>query len=273
MRSEKRYIRYGERIVISSSRESMVLGSRGIEIQAGYYARCKHVHLAHKYHLFPNFDELVFELHPCLNYEAFLEYNECGSTDPNKEILHKRMLLEENLNAAKIEENRGKQVKLGSVVQIFHVNSRTYLSFSPQKVSDSEMGVIGCSRENSESVQFVINSPFDFLKEGSLISYEDKFVFVDSYSKTLAYPLSSEDRDKVRMQIEVKVERSFMQLFNSTKPKDLKMPGILETQKLYETYQAGYVHQKSIGSQFFNQFEAAIQCTSRRSTARERSPC
>lgn len=76
-------------------------------------------------------------------------------------------------------------------------------------MSGSDMGVIGCSFENSESVQFKIGSPFDFLKEGSLVSYEDKFVLTDLYGKTLAYPRAQEELTSIKMGLQPKIERGF----------------------------------------------------------------
>jgi hypothetical protein len=255
-KSEKTFLKYGEKIILVSSRQNLYLGSRGIDFDAGFYAKCKKPYLVNKFSLYPNLDEIVFEIRPNLNYESLLEYNECSHTDPNKKIFEKRMKLEHELNEAKIEEHRGKHIKLGSTVQIFHPNSNTYLSFSTQQMAHSEMGVIGCSTETKESVQFIISSPFDFLKEGSLISYEDKFIFTDAYNKTLAYPLSQEELNACRLSAETKLEKGIMGLFDTSVRKEKKLPGIVENQRLFEGYQAGYVTEKSIGTAFFNQFEA-----------------
>src|SRR3990167_1104667 len=253
---EKQYLRYGEKLILTNSQHGMYLGCRGTEYQATYFAKLKRPYLSSLYFLYPNVDEIVFEIHPNLNYESLLEYNECSHNDPNKDIFYKRMVLEQNLNVAKIEENRGKHVKLGSLVQLYHPNSRSYLSFESQNVSGCEMGVLGSSMENSESVQFLITSPFDFLKEGSLVSYDEKFIFTDRYNKTMAFPLSESVLEKTKLKIEVKVSRGILGFFDNTKPREFRIPGILETQKLFEGYCAGYVNEKSIGIDYGNQLEA-----------------
>jgi hypothetical protein len=254
--AEKQYLRYGEKLIFTNSQHGIYLGCRGTEYQSTYFAKFKRPNLSSLYFLYPNLDEIVFEIHPNLNYECLLEYNECSHNDPNKEIFNKRMILEQNLNVAKIEENRGKHVKLGSLVQLYHPNSRSYLSFESQNIAGSEMGVLSSSTQISESVQFLIGSPFEFLKEGSLVSYDEKFTFSDRYNKTMAFALSESILEKIRLKLELKVSRGILGFFESSKTKEFRIPSILETQKLFDGYSAGYMNEKSIGKEYGNQFEA-----------------
>jgi hypothetical protein len=254
---EKSFLKYGEQIILASFQQNLYLANRGLSFQAGIIAKCKREETINKFYLYPNLHEIIFEIHPNLNYESLMEFTECSNNDPNKDILEKRMILEANLNHAKIEENRGKFVKLGSVVQLYHPNSKTYLSFSTQKVGKSEMSAIGCTSETNESVQFTITSPFDFLKEGSLISYDDKFLFTDAYNKTLAYPISKEELEMTTLKLETKLERGLLNFFGGgSKEKEFKIPSIIENQKLFQGHFAGAVNEKSIGIQYSNQFEA-----------------
>ena len=254
---DRNFLKYGEHMLLANYQHKIYLANRGTTYQAGYFARCSQADLVGRFQLYPNLLEIVFEVHPNLNYEALTEYSECSNNDPNKEILEKRMILESNLNNAKIEENRGKYVKLGSVVQLYHPNSKTYISFSSQKIGKSDLAAIGCSPESNESVQFTISSPFDFLKEGSLISYEDKFLFSDAYNKTLAFTLSEEELEGTKMELEVKVSSGlFGGFFGRDKQRRFKLPAIIENQKLYSGYFAGSINEKSIGKSYGNQFEA-----------------
>jgi hypothetical protein len=253
---EKSFLKYGEHIILASFQQNLYLANRGLPFQAGVIAKSKREETINKFYLYPNLHEIVFEIHPNLNYEALMEFNECSNNDPNQDILEKRMVLEANLNHAKIEENRGKYVKLGSIVQLYHPNSKTYISFTTQKIGNSEMCAIGCSEETSESVQFTITSPFDFLKEGSLISYDDKFLFTDAYNKTLAYPISSDELESTKLRIEKKAERGILNFFGGSKEREFKIPSIIENQKLFQGHFAGAVNEKSIGFKYSNQFEA-----------------
>jgi hypothetical protein len=253
---EKSFLKYGEHIILANFQQNLYLANRGLAFQAGMVAKSKREETINKFQLYPNLHEIVFEIHPNLNYEALMEFNECSNNDPNRDSQEKRMILESNLNHAKIEENRGKYVKLGSIVQLYHPNSKTYLSFTTQKVDNSEMCAVGCSEETSESVQFTIASPFDFLKEGSLISYDDKFIFTDAYNKTLAYPISADELESTKLKFEVKTDRGILGFFGGSKEREFKIPSIIENQKLFQGHFAGAVNEKSIGNKFSNLFEA-----------------
>jgi hypothetical protein len=253
---EKAFLKYGERVILASFGHRVYLANRGLAFQAGVVARSSRAETLSKVHLYPNLHEVVFELHPSLNYEALTEFGESAAHDAGRELLEKRMVLEANLNHAKIEENRGKFVKLGSVVQLFHPSSKTYLSFTTTKVAGTEMCAVGCSETTSESVQFTIGSPFDFLKEGSLISFDDKFLFTDAYNKTLAFPVGAAELAATRLKFEAKQQAGFFGIFGGAQERAFKVPAILESQKLFTGHCAGAVNEKSIGEHYANQFEA-----------------
>jgi hypothetical protein len=246
---------YGDRIIVGTSSQGMYMGSRGMEFQSGFYARYKRQGLFERYHLYPNLHELVFEIHPQLNFEALVDFNECKVMDPNKAVLNQRMVVEQNLNEEKLKELAGKHVTLGSVIQLLHVNSQTYVRFSTQKIGSSEMGGIENSKISSESVQFTIGTPFDFLKGGASINYEEKFTLNDKYGNTLAYPINEKEFKEIKM-VENKEAQGW---FGGTQEKKkFKTGAVLEQQESFESFFAGYVGKHSIGSQFSNEFEVIL---------------
>lgn len=248
-------LRYGDKIILGTSSQGLYMGSRGMEFQSGFYAKYKRPDLFDKYHLFPAIHELVFEIHPQLNFEALVDHNDCKANDPNKGILKQRMVIEQNLNEEKLKELAGKQVSLGSVIQLLHVNSQTYVRFSTQKIGSSEMGGIENSKISNESVQFTIGTPFDFLKEGASISYEERFTLNDKYGNTLAYPIQEKGFKEIKMVQETETRGWFGGTYQKKK---FKTGAILEQLDLFESYFAGYVAKHSIGSQYSNEFEVIL---------------
>jgi hypothetical protein len=252
-KAETRILRYGDKILMASSKQRFYLGSRGRS--NGYYAQCQFDFLMEEYLLYPNVEEVTFEIHPVLNFEALQEFNESSINDPNKQMYYTRKVNEEGLNKARVSDFHGKPVKLGSLIQIYHSNTKTYLSFNSQKIKHTDLGVVGSSTEISESIQFIIRSPFEFVKEGSLISYEDTFVIADKWKNTLAYPTIQEDIQKLELKLkEKKADKPGPN--NEPSHQVQKSPSHLESLALYKGFHAGYTSLSNIGKSYSNQFEA-----------------
>jgi hypothetical protein len=252
-KAETRILRYGDKILMASSKQRFYLGSRGRS--NGYYAQCQFDFLMEEYLLYPNVEEVTFEIHPVLNFEALQEFNESSINDPNKQMYYTRKVNEEGLNKARVSDFHGKPVKLGSLIQIYHPNTKTYLSFNSQKIKHTDLGIVGSSTEISESIQFIIRSPFEFVKEGSLISYEDTFVIADKWKNTLAYPTIQEDIQKLELKLkEKKADKPGPN--NEPSHQGQKSPSHLESLALYKGFHAGYTSLSNIGKSYSNQFEA-----------------
>jgi hypothetical protein len=251
-KTETRILRYGDKILLAALKQRLYLGSRGRS--NGYYAQCQFDFLMDEYLLYPNVEEVTFEIHPVLNFEALQEFNESSINDPNKQMYYTRKVNEEGLNKARVSDFHGKPVKLGSLIQIYHPNSKTYMSFNSQKIKDSDIGVVGSSTEISESIQFIIRSPFEFVKEGSLISYEDTFVIADKWKNTLAYPTMKEALDKLELKIKDKGVTN--NEGSQTVSRSHKCASHLESLALYKGFHAGYTALANIGKTHSNQFEA-----------------
>lgn len=259
---DERCIRYGDRVFMRNKAVCIILGSRGSESHSGYYVKMPEEGYIDHPLLYPNPMDLIFEVHPQLNYEAYTEYVDLAVTDPNKKTAQRRMVLEENLNKTKLAENRDKPVYIDSTVQLYHVATETYLQLNPQKIAESEMGVVGSTKVTTENCQFRISLPFGFYKKGTPLTYDNSFILQDHSRRTLAYPLSDANWEKHLIKpFSVTSKAGVLDAFwggrGATKAVvGEPLPFLLENQLYFKGYLAGYVNQAEISEAFGNSFQA-----------------
>jgi hypothetical protein len=263
MESE-RCLKYGDRIILKSKSQNIALASKGIETNsATYYIRMPDEGYLENPLLYPNNLEMIFEIHPQLNYEAHTEFNDLSDGDPGKKTAEKRMQLEDNLNKTKLSENHGMLVYLDSIVQLYHVATGTYLQMNSQKIAELDMGAMGSSRITSELCQFKVSLPFGFYKKGTPMNYNSSFVLIDSTKKTLAYPLTESNWKKLQIKPfqSLKQEGFGFGWFGGSKEYVAEaLPYMIENQTSFKGYLAGHINVADLTDSFGNSFEA-VKCS------------
>lgn len=234
-----------------------MLASRGSESHSGYYVKMPDEGFIDNPLLYPTPLDMIFEIHPQLNYEAYAEYIELLPGDQNKKVAERRMLLEENLNKTKLAENSGKPVYIDSIVQLFHVSTNTYLQLNPQKIAQSEMGVIGSSKTTTENCQFKISLPFGFYKKGTPLTYDNSFILQDISKKTIAYPLQNNSNwNKLEIKTFPMKKEGGFNWFRVTKSYREPLPYLIENQEVFKGYLAGYINMAELSDTLGNSFQA-----------------
>ena len=257
MIDSERHLKYGDKIILKNKKNNIVLGSRGLDTHSAYYIKCTDESFIENIYLFPNVFDLIFEIHPQLNYEAAKEFEELKPEDPNYKVSQKRMKLEENLNKTKLVENKDRPIYLGSIVQFFHVATRTYLQINPQKITNTEMGVIGSSLKTSEKAQFQLSLPFSFYRKGTPVNYDNSFILQDASKKCLAFPVKSSEWEKIEMKFVIPVREGFNWWRNVSTEVNYEVPFIIENQKYFRGFEAGYVSMGDVSSETYgNDFQA-----------------
>ena len=258
---EERSLKFSDRIFLRNREARIMFASRGSESHSGYYVRMPDEGYMDHPLMYPCPLDMMFEVHPQLNYEAHNEYIDLAPADPNKKTAQRRMILEENLNKTKLAENNGKPVYIDSTIQLYHVATETYIQFNPQKIADSEMGVVGSTKITSENCQFRISLPFGFYKKGTPLTYDNSFVLQDSSKRTLAYPLSDKKWEKhIIKPCAVTSSRGVFEALmgreNTRVVIDEPLPFLIENQLYFKGYLAGYVNIAEICESFGNSFQA-----------------
>jgi hypothetical protein len=254
----EKYLKYGDRIVLKNKNLGLFLGSRGTESHSGYYIKVPEEAYLDNPYLYPALLDLVFEIHPQLSYGASKEYADLPLDGTNRDITEQRMNLEENLNDTKLKENKGKPVFLDSIIQLYHVATKTYLQVFPQKIAETDMGVIGSTAITNDNAQFKITLPFSFFKRGTPLNYDNSFILQDVLKKTIAFPHSPNTWSKLEMKIKMpERNEGFMGLFRDTNEKHYPLPYIVENQSFFKGYYAGYVNLSDVGADSYgNDFQA-----------------
>jgi hypothetical protein len=255
---QERCLKFGDRIILKSKSQNIMLASKGSETNAAaYYVKFPDNNYLENQLFYPNCFELIFEIHPQLNYEAHAEYNDLPPGDPTRRRAEKKVILEESLNKTKLSENLNKTVYLDSIIQLYHLATGTYLQMNPQKIAESDMGVIGCTKVTTEFSQFKISLPFGFYKKGTPLNYNSSFVLVDLGKKTLAYPLTDSNWKMLQIKpFPQPKQAGYFNWFGSKEYNGEPLPYILENQSSFKGFLAGYINVADLGDTFGNSFEA-----------------
>src|SRR5688572_5641074 len=127
--SESKNLRYGDHIYLYSTGDHprTYLSARSILEENVFFLECPFL-LQNSVH-YENQSELVFTIYPKLNYQAFKNFTKLKPNDePIKiELLKKRLHVENEQNEQLITKMMGETVTFGSVVQLYHVSSKTFI--------------------------------------------------------------------------------------------------------------------------------------------------
>ncbi|EGR33362.1 hypothetical protein IMG5_055050 [Ichthyophthirius multifiliis] len=135
---------------------------------------------------YPNTFELVFTIHPKLNYQAQKELQK-NLKDENKvkndnkiECLKKRSEIEKQENQKIIKKMEKQLVKIGSEIQIYHIYSQCYLKSSAKKnTNSSNLFCLKLSKKARKGnlFQIKIDDQNNQQKSDYFLTYNDPFIF------------------------------------------------------------------------------------------------
>lgn len=127
-----------------------------------------------KYHLVPEIQNITFEIYPKLVFEATLILEESKQNDLQRPVFLKRKQNEDLLNETKIRESKGKVVRIGDVIQLYHPLTGMFLETSMVRCGNQKQSRLELSKKTSSLVQFKVGSSLSFRKEGSKINVGDE---------------------------------------------------------------------------------------------------
>jgi hypothetical protein len=126
--------------------------------------------------IYPNYNELVFQIFPKLEYDTLKEFKKLNSSDHRYELLERRLESDNKLNEKKLKSSFGKPVKYGDTVQFYHDLTKGFMRVSQEKEKKRNLFRLKLTKEGMDEVHMKILPSMSLKKEGQIVSYSDKFV-------------------------------------------------------------------------------------------------
>lgn len=251
---EEKILRYGEKIILKSSdtEKSYYLAGKSVHLPTAYFL-IENRNLKGIEHFYSGITEMIFELTPRLYFEASQNLAEVEPHNPKKNLYMKRKQVEDELNKTIMESSRGKPVRLGDHIQLFHPATGLYLRVTSTKSQSGDFNLVTLDKRISQLCQFEIKSNLAFRKSGSFIFLADDF-YLKMATKTLAYPL--DDLVIKRSVIQFTDGRTGDAFVNRKKKKELRLPDLTEAQTMMKPIQAGNVITSTYDKRYSNKFKA-----------------
>jgi hypothetical protein len=116
--------------------------------------------------IYPNYNELVFQIFPKLEYDILKEFKKLTPQDHRYELLERRLKSDNELNENRIKSSFGTPVKYGETVQLLHDLTQGFLRVSQEKDKKLNLFRLKLTREGMDEVHMTILPLMSLKKEG-----------------------------------------------------------------------------------------------------------
>ena len=178
--SSKQKVRYGDYLILSSAelsstqyvaaRSMAEATAKVITENRDIAPHMKDISLS----LYPNTQELVFQILPRMEYQAYNEIKKMKEDDPRYHIIKRRLVAETQLNLDERKKMHQKVVSFGDVIQLYHGLTNSYLRFSDNKTAVKNTYKVALSKESFDETHFKVLPGVSLKKEGQPLSFFDK---------------------------------------------------------------------------------------------------
>lgn len=106
--------------------------------------------------IYPNYNELVFQIFPKLEYDILKEFKKLTPQDHRYELLERRLDSDNQLNEYRIKSTFGQPVKYGDTIQLLHDLTQGFLRVSQDKDKKLNLFKLKLTKEGMDEVHLTI---------------------------------------------------------------------------------------------------------------------